>query len=104
MNATSISAATPPYANGVTSPSTRSTGKTSSVSVTFQAWNGPGFSPRLSNQFAMPGPDRSALRCRQPCMNTMKAIQILATSSARLIASDSPYTFASRCWLPGGRR
>src|SRR5437899_2610919 len=58
---------------------------TSSVRVTFHACNGPLRSPRLSNQFAIPGPRCTDFRCRQPWAKIIPPIHRRATKSTRLM-------------------
>ncbi len=62
---------------------------TSSERVTFQAWIGPGLRPRLSNQFAIPGPERVDCRCRQPWAKIMIPSHTRASANARFTTSMS---------------
>src|SRR4051794_400849 len=91
IRATTMSAHTPPYATGVRKPATSMNGIAISVRVTAHAWSGPGFRPRLSNQFAIPGPDWIAFTCRHPWAKIMIPIHTRASSRAKFAASLPRY-------------
>src|SRR5437763_3573916 len=68
-----------------------------SLQVSSRACNGPLRRPRLASQFAMPGPDWSALTWRQPWANMTMPTQTLATSRAKLAAfTTAPASLARR--------
>ena len=62
--------------------------------MTFQAWNGPGFNPRLSNHWAIPGPDRTDCRWRHPWAKIMMPSHTRANARAKSI------TFSLLCTAP----